>query len=246
MDNIVYAKLKMVVNLVEEIRINKFIASSGICSRRNADVMILEGRVKINGQVVTELGAKVTNNDTVEVDENIISLERNKIYIMLNKPRGYVTTSKEQFNRPSVLELIDVNERVFPVGRLDMDSEGLLLLTNDGEFTNRIIHPTKHVIKKYEVELKKEISNDEILKLRNGVDIGGYITKSAIVDSVNNKKIVISISEGKNRQIRKMCEVIGNKVVTLKRIAIGKLVLGPLKVGKYRFLDEQEIKKIFE
>jgi len=228
-----------------ELRINKFIASAGVCSRRNADEIILSGRVKVNGQVVNELGMKITDNDKVEIDGNKICLEDSKVYIMLNKPKGYVTTSKEQFNRPSVLDLIETNKRVFPVGRLDMDSEGLILLTNDGEFANKIIHPTKHVPKKYIVELKKEISNDAIDRLRQGVDIGGYITRTATIQKVNNKKLIVVIYEGKNRQIRKMCEAVENKVVALKRVAIGGLTLGDLKLGKYRFLSEKEIRKIF-
>lgn len=231
---------------MEGIRINKFIASCGVCSRRNADAIVLEGRVKVNGKVVTELGKKITNNDIVEVDNNPISLETKKIYIMLNKPKGYVTTSKEQFNRPSVLDLIDANERVFPVGRLDMDSEGLILLTNDGEFTNRIIHPTKHVSKTYYVELEKEIYDEQIEILRQGVDIGGYITRPAKVKKLNNKKLEIIIYEGKNRQVRKMCMAVGNKVKRLERIAIGDLTLQNLKSGEYKFLEDNEINKIFK
>lgn len=231
---------------MEEIRINKFIASSGVCSRRNADNIILEGRVTVNGQVTTELGTRITSSDKVEVDGKIINLEENKLYIMLNKPKGYVTTSKEQFNRPSVLDLIDVRERVFSVGRLDMDSEGLILLTNDGDFANEIIHPTKHVSKKYEVELKKPILNGEIDQLRQGVNIGGYTTRPALVEKINDKKLIIIIQEGKNRQVRKMCEAVGNKVISLKRVAIGNLALGNLKVGKYKFLCKEEIDRIFE
>ena len=158
---------------MDAIRINKYIASSGVCSRRNAEDIISSGRVRINGQVVTELGTKVTDEDVVEIDGKIISLEKNKVYIMLNKPKGYVTTSKEQFDRPSVLQLINIRERVFAVGRLDMDSEGLLILTNDGEFANKIIHPTNHVSKKYEVELRNSIEDTALCKLRCGVDIGG-------------------------------------------------------------------------
>ena len=231
---------------MEEIRLNKFIASSGVCSRRNADAIILEGKVKVNGQVITELGTKVTYDDIVEVNGNKISVATNKIYIMLNKPKGYVTTSKEQFNRASVLDLININERVFPVGRLDMDSEGLLILTNDGDLANRIIHPTKHIAKEYKIALKKKISDEDIQKLRDGVDIGGYITQKAIVDRLNDRKLKITIYEGKNRQIRKMCESVDNSVVTLKRTAIGKLHLEKLKVGEYRMLNELEIMKIFE
>ncbi len=231
---------------MEEIRINKYIASCGVSSRRNAEELILACRVKINGQVVTELGVKVNDKDIVEVDGKKISLEREKLYIMLNKPRGYVTTSKEQFGRPSVLDLLDVKQRVFAVGRLDMDSEGLLLLTNDGDFANKIIHPTKHISKTYEVVLKKEIADENIEKLKQGVDIGGYITRPSIVEKVDNKNIIITIYEGKNRQVRKMCESVGNKVVNLKRIEIGSLKLGELKNGKYKYLTEQDLKKIFE
>lgn len=228
-----------------EIRINKFIASSGMCSRRNAEKYILEGRVKANGQVVTELATVVKENDIVELDNKPIVIEINKRYIMLNKPKGYITTAKEQFSRPSVLDLIDVKERIYPVGRLDMDSRGLLLLTNDGEFTNKIIHPTKHIAKQYEVGLKYNIKNEDIEKLKQGVDIGGYITRPAEVVKVSNNAIIITIYEGKNRQIRRMCEAIGNKVVDLKRFAIGKLQLGELKEGEYTELNYEDINKIF-
>jgi len=231
---------------VEEIRINKYIASCGVCSRRNAEEFVLGGRVKINGQVVTELGTKVKDKDIVEVDGKKISLEQENVYIMLNKPRGYVTTSNEQFGRPSVLDLLDVKERIFAVGRLDMYSEGLLLLTNDGDFANKIIHPTKHIAKTYEVILKKDISSEDIERLKQGVDIGGYITRPAIIQKINNKNIVITIYEGKNRQVRKMCEVVGNKVVNLKRIAIGNLRLRELKSGEHKHLSALELIKIFE
>ena len=231
---------------MEEIRINKYIASCGVCSRRSAEEFVLSGRVKINGQVVTELGTKVNDEDIVEVDGKKISLEQEKIYIMLNKPRGYVTTSKEQFSRPSVLDLLKIPQRVFSVGRLDMDSEGLLLLTNDGDFANKIIHPTKHIAKTYEVVLKKEIANEDIERLKRGVDIGGYITKPAIVEEINSKNIIITIYEGKNRQVRKMCEAVGNKVINLKRIAIGNLKLENLETGKYLLLNESDIKRIDE
>ncbi len=231
---------------MEEIRINKFIAGAGVCSRRNADEIILQGRVKINGQVVTDLSTRVSNKDKVQIDNKEIKLEKNKLYIMLNKPTGYVTTSKEQFKRPSVIDLIKVEERIFPVGRLDMDSEGLLLLTNDGDFTNKIIHPTKHVSKQYEVVLKEEITSQAIEKLEKGIDIGGYITRPAKVKKINKNVILITIKEGKNRQIRKMCEAVDNKVVTLKRVQIGELKLGDLKTGEYRSLTSEDIEKIFK
>ncbi|MBR6613660.1 MAG: rRNA pseudouridine synthase [Clostridia bacterium] len=227
-------------------RINKYIASSGVCSRRKAEEYILEGKVLINGVVNTELGYKVKDGDVVVVDGKQISLEENKVYIMLNKPKGYVTTSKEQFGRPSVLDIVKVEERVYPVGRLDMDSEGLLILTNDGDFSNNIIHPTKHITKKYEVVLKENITETAIKKLENGVDIGGYVTRPAKVEKVSDKKILITIGEGKNRQVRRMIEVVDNKVLNLKRIAIGGLKLDKLKSGEYIMLDKKLISKIFE
>lgn len=229
-----------------ELRINKYIAEAGVCSRRNADELIENRRVKVNGKAITELGMKITDKDVVEVDGKVICIQTEKIYIMLNKPRGYVTTAKEQFGRPSILDLINSSTRVFPVGRLDMDSEGLILLTNDGDFANQIIHPTKHVAKKYEVTLARQICNKDVEALSEGVDIGGYITKPAIVEKINDSKIIITIKEGKNRQIRKMCEAVGNKVNTLKRVAIGKLTLGNLNPGESRMLRQEDIKKIFQ
>ena len=231
---------------MESIRINKFIASCGVCSRRNADEMVLQGRVKINGKIITDLATKVADQDKVEVDNKEIKAEQNIIYIMLNKPTGYVTTSKEQFNRPSVLDLVKVDERVFPVGRLDMDSEGLLLLTNDGNFTNEITHPTKHIAKQYEVVLKEKITDIDIKKLESGVDIGGYRTRPANVEKIKDNVLLITIREGKNRQVRKMCEAVSNKVTSLKRIQIGGLRLGQLKTGEYRILTSKDIEKIFK
>lgn len=231
---------------MEEIRINKYIANSGVCSRRKAEEYIQEGKVLINGSVNTELGYKVKAGDIVIVNGKQISLEKNKVYIMLNKPKGYVTTSKEQFGRPSVLDIVKVEERVYPVGRLDMDSEGLLILTNDGDFSNNIIHPTKHISKKYEVILKENITETAIKKLENGVDIGGYVTRPAKVEKVSDKKILITIGEGKNRQVRRMVEAVDNKVLNLKRIAIGGLKLDKLKSGEYIMLDKKLVSKIFE
>jgi len=231
---------------VDKIRLNKYIASTGVCSRRKAEEYIIEGKVSINGKVVTELGTQVETNDIVSIDGKEITLEERKVYIMLNKPKGYVTTVKEQFNRKSVLDIVNVKERVYPVGRLDMDSEGLLLLTNDGDFTNNIIHPTKHIAKKYEVVLKEQVTETMIKDLRDGVDIGGYTTKSAIVEKIKDNMVHITIMEGKNRQVRRMCEAVGNKVVNLKRISIGKLELGELKTGTYIELIKEDIDKIFE
>lgn len=231
---------------MDKIRLNKYIASTGVCSRRKAEEYILSGRVSINGKVVIELGTQVQTNDVVCIDGKEIKLEERKVYIMLNKPKGYVTTAKEQFNRKSVLDIVKVKERVYPVGRLDMDSEGLLILTNDGDFANNIIHPTKHISKKYEVVLKERITEDMINNLENGVDIGGYVTRPAKVKKIKDSMLQITITEGKNRQVRRMCEAVGNKVLNLKRIAIGNLRLDKLEIGKYVELTTKDIDKIFE
>lgn len=231
---------------MEEIRINKYIAECGICSRRKAEEYILNGKVKLNGKIVSELGQKVNEKDRVELNGKCIYRKKENIYIMLNKPKGYVTTSKEQFGRPSVLDLVKGNERVFPVGRLDMDSRGLIILTNDGEYTNNIIHPTKHIKKTYKVKLKNTILDADIKKLEQGVDIGDYITKPATVKRLNKDEIEITITEGKNRQVRKMCEAIGNKVIELKRISIGNLKLGALKEGKCIVLNKKQAFSVFD
>lgn len=221
-------------------RLNKYIASCGICSRRKADDLILQGRVKINNEVVTNLGAQVNSNDIVKVDNKEINKEEKKVYIMLNKPKGYVTTSHDQFNRKSVLDLINEDVRVYPIGRLDMYTEGLLLLTNDGEFSNKMMHPRNKVEKTYIVTTDTKITNKQINDLRTGVDIGGYITRPAKVRILNNNRLEIIISEGKNRQVRRMCESVGINLLNLRRVKIGNLKLGNLQSGKYRYLTEQE------
>lgn len=227
------------------IRLNKYIASSGVCSRRKADELIESGKVKINGIVTTKMGEQVDETkDIVEVANKKISLKEEKIYIMLNKPKGYVTTNSEQFNRPSTKDLIKEKIRVFPIGRLDMNTEGLLILTNDGEFSNRLMHPSNKIEKKYIITLRTSVSDEQIKMLENGVDIGGYVTKPAKIKRLLPLELEIIISEGKNRQIRKMCEVVGANLKNLKRVQIGNLKLGDLKLGKYRFLTKEEIDNI--
>lgn len=225
-------------------RINKYIASCGICSRRKAESLILEGKVKINDVIVKDLSYKVRDDDIIKIDDKIITKEKKKVYIMLNKPKGYVTTSHEQFGRKSVLDLIDEDVRVYPIGRLDMYTEGLLLLTNDGEFANMLMHPKNKIEKKYIVTNTSQITQNQIKALESGVDIGGYITKPAKINVIDKNKFEIIISEGKNRQIRKMCEAVGIKLTNLKRVQIANIKLGDLKTGKYRYLTESEIKKI--
>ena len=221
-------------------RINKYIASCGICSRRKAEEYVLAGRVKVNDIIIKDLAYKVKEEDIIKIDDNIINKEERKVYIMLNKPKGYVTTSHEQFGRKSVLDLIDEDVRVYPIGRLDMYTEGLLLLTNDGEFSNKMMHPRNKVEKTYIVTTDTKITNKQINDLRTGVDIGGYITKPAKVRILNNNRLEIIISEGKNRQVRRMCESVGINLLNLRRVKIGNLKLGNLQSGKYRYLTEQE------
>lgn len=222
-------------------RLNKYIAMSGICSRRKADDLILSGRVKINKKQVSSLGVDVGAGDIVEVDDKRIDLQEEKIYIMLNKPKGYITTSSEQFNRPCVMDLIHERTRVYPVGRLDMDTEGMLLFTNDGDFANSIIHPKNKVKKKYIVEIHQDITKEQLETMKCGVDIGGYVTDKADVKIIDKNHIEITISEGKNRQVRKMCEAVNIIVYNLKRVAIGRLNLGRLEVGKYVRIDKNSI-----
>lgn len=222
-------------------RLNKYIAMSGVCSRRKADELISKGKVCINGEIVSSLGIDVKDNDIVQVNGKNITKEEKKVYIMLNKPKGYITTSSDQFNRPCVMDLIHENVRVFPVGRLDMDTEGMLLLTNDGEFANSIIHPRNKIKKKYVVEVHQEVTKDKLDALCRGVDIGGYITNKASAKMIDKNHLELTISEGKNRQIRKMCEALGIIVYSLKRIAIGNLELGSLKLGEYIMINKDSI-----
>lgn len=228
------------------IRLNKYIAQSGVCSRRKADEYITDKQVKVNGQTVYELGTMVDETkDLVSVKDKKISLVKRKIYIMLNKPEGYVTTSIEQFDRPCVIDLIKEEERVFPVGRLDMETEGLLLLTNDGEFANKLMHPSKKINKVYVAKVTGSITEEAIQKLKKGVDIDDYKTAPAFVEKISKDELKITIHEGKNRQVRKMCLAVGLNVIHLKRIKVGNLELGNLRLGKYKLLKSYEIRNLF-
>lgn len=228
-------------------RLQKYIARSGVTSRRKAEELILNGHVKVNGITVKELGTKIDAlKDEVEVDNKKISEIRQFIYIKLNKPEGYVTTVKDQFNRKTVLDLIDLNERIYPIGRLDYNTSGLLLLTNDGELANKLMHPKYHIYKTYIAETEGRISEESIAKLINGVIIDDYKTAPAkvrLLKYIGNKtQIQISIYEGKNRQVRKMLDAVGHNVRTLKRISFGEIVLGDLKSGVWKNLSDEEIK----
>jgi 23S rRNA pseudouridine2605 synthase len=232
-----------------EIRLQKYLAECGVASRRASEKLIVSGCVCVNGRIVNELGTKIEpGKDIVTVNGERISPEERKVYIMLNKPKGYVSTAKEQFDRPAVLDLLpDIKERLVPVGRLDFDTSGLLLMTNDGDFVYRFTHPKHGIDKVYIAKVMGRVQNDTVLKLKEGViiDEDNYKTvpaKASLIKSNENASIVqIAIREGKNRQVRKMLDAVGHKVISLKRIAVGELSLGDLEQGKYRHLTEKEI-----
>lgn len=233
-------------------RINKYLADSGVGSRRKVEEYILSGMVKINDKVVTDLSTQVRDNDVVKYNGKLVSPITSKVYIMLNKPSGYLTTVSDIYGRKTVMDLFkDISvDRIYPIGRLDYDTEGLLLFTNDGAFANRVIHPSSSICKTYEVIVENTLSEKDKADLQSGLVIDGYKTTPArLVDykKLGNHKYMfrLSIFEGRNRQIRKMVESVGNKVIYLKRLSIGKLTLGKLKIGEYRYLTEQEMNKIF-
>ena len=235
---------------MEKIRIQKMIADSGFCSRRKAEELISQGRVKLNGRPI-KLGDKCGFKDLITIDGERIYLPRKKnfIYIMMNKPRGYVTTVSDELDRRCVMDLLeDVEERVYPVGRLDRNSEGLLLFTNDGNFANDIMHPSRHISKTYRVTVRPDVSDEQLVQLAEGVVIDGRKTLQANV-VVKDKEpgrvvMLITIKEGRNRQIRKMCEAVGLEVARLRRISIGPLKLGMLKPGSYRELTADELRAL--
>ncbi len=229
-------------------RLQKYIALSGVASRRKAEEMIHQGRVKLNGAIVRDMGIIVNPmEDQVAIDNQAIKPEEQKVYILLHKPEGYVTTLSDEFNRPTVVDLLkDVAERVFPVGRLDYDTSGLLIMTNDGDLTYHLTHPKHEVKKTYIAKVKGTPEEKSLSLLKKGVDIGGYITAPAQVERLKNDKdtssIKIIIHEGKNRQIRKMFDAVDYPVLHLKRIAMGRIELGDLKKGQWRHLTAQEIR----
>ena len=227
-------------------RLNKYIASAGVCSRRKADELIANGNVKINGVVVREMGTQVEEGDEVQVNGKLIQADEPKVYIAVNKPLGYITSMSDDKDRPTVAELVaDIPERLFPVGRLDYNTTGLLLMTNDGELANKLTHPRHEVGKTYVATVAGVISNVRLAKLRRGVDIGGFVTSPAQVKVLKQNQrsavVEITIHEGKNRQVRKMFSAVGNNVQSLERIAIGDIRLGRLLPGHHRKLTREEI-----
>lgn len=227
-------------------RLQKYMAACGVASRRKCEEIIKSGRVKVNEKVITELGYKIDPLiDNVYIDSKLISLEERKVYIALNKPEGYVSTVKDERGRKTILDIVKVDERIFPIGRLDYNTSGLLLLTNDGDIYNRVIHPRQQINKVYIATIRGIPTENEINRFCNGIDIGGYITATAqfkILKKMNsNCKVEIIIHEGKNRQIRRMCLALGHEVIKLKRISIGEIKLGNLKKGEYRNLTKKEL-----
>lgn len=230
----------------EEIRLQKFLSECGVASRRKAEEMIQSGAVRVNGQTV-QLGAKIDPaKDKVTVHGRRVVQQKNNVYVMLHKPRGYVTTMNDEMGRKCVAELVtDVETRVYPIGRLDRDSEGLLLMTNDGAFAQMLMHPSRHIGKTYRVTVRPTVTDEQITALTTGMMIDGYRTAPAQVRIVSREaeRVVLEIVlyEGRNRQIRKMCEALGLEVARLKRTAIGNVKLGMLRPGDWRMMNEREV-----
>lgn len=238
---------------MEEMRLQKFLAECGVASRRKCEQLIQQGKIKVNGVIVTELGTKVTpKKDTIIYNGKKLEIENNFVYILLNKPIGYVTTAKDQFNRDTVLDLIKIKQRIVPVGRLDMYTSGALLLTNDGQFVYKVTHPKHEIEKTYNATVSGIVTNKDIEKLQQGVQIENYKTKPAkakilkIDKEKNISRIQIIIHEGKNRQVRKMCEAIGKKVVALHRSKIGSIDVKDLELGKWRYLTTKEVQSLIQ
>lgn len=233
-----------------EERLQKFLAEAGVASRRKAEELIAQGKIQVNGETVTEMGRKIDpKKDEVTYQGKSVRVKEELVYLMLHKPEGYVTTAKEQFGRPAVLDLIkNVDARIFPVGRLDYDTSGLLLLTNDGALTYKLTHPKHDVDKTYRAKLHGIPDEGALQKFRRGVVLDGRKTKPAKIQILEKDKeqrfcwVEIVIHEGRNRQVRKMCDAIHHPVAQLKRVATGELRLGDLPKGKYRFLTPKEIK----
>ena len=241
------------------VRINKYLATCEIGSRRSVEALIKEGKVSINDIIVHDLSMKIDpNKDIVKVNDKKVNNNPQKLFIMLNKPKGYIVTKNDEFNRKTIYNLLpEFASKLHPIGRLDNDSEGLILLTNDGDITNKIIHPSSQVEKTYKVIIKGNIPMENIQKLRSGIDIDGspnnlnnkrkinYTTQPAKVflnnSSDEKSEIRIAIKEGKNRQIRKMFEALGHQITTLKRLQVGQIKLEKLPTGMWRFLKDNEI-----
>jgi 23S rRNA pseudouridine2605 synthase len=230
----------------KNMRLQKFIANAGVTSRRKAEELIADGKVRVNNVVTTKLGTLVGHNDIVEVNGAVIKDNNEKIYILLNKPEGYVTTLKDHFGRKIVTDLLGgIKERVYPIGRLDYNTSGLILLTNDGEFANMIMHPSSEIEKEYFVKIDKPLSDDDFSRLVKGIRVEDYIALPkevrVLTENSRNSYVSITISEGKNREVRKIFETLGYRVSKLKRVRIASLEIGALKKGHFRYLSAAEV-----
>lgn len=227
-------------------RINKYLAECGVASRRKCDELISQGKVKVNNKVTRELGLDIKPTDVVLFENRVVRPSIRRVYYKLHKPKGYVTTASDEKGRKTVVELMrKVQERVYPIGRLDYDTEGLLILTNDGDITNILTHPKNAVKKTYVASVEGEITPQDIKKISAGVDIGGYVTQPCIAQILEKDekftRVEIVISEGKNHQVKKMFEAVGKTVAFLKRTSIGEIKLGGLARGEYKTLTTKEI-----
>ena len=226
-------------------RIQKILSARGLCSRRRAEELILAGRVTCNGAVAKLGDTADPELDEIKVDGKLLPSASGYVYIMLNKPRGYVTTLSDEKGRPNAAQLIDCGTRVYPVGRLDMDSEGLLLFTNDGEFANRLMHPSHEVDKTYRV-LVAGYSEEKLEKLKQPIELDGYLIRTPGIKLLRTREkgqaqLLVTIHEGRNRQVRRMCDAAGMKVLRLQRISEGSVKLGDLELGKWRHLTQEEL-----
>lgn len=224
-------------------RLAKFLAHGGVASRRRAEAIIAAGRVTVGGEVVRDPARDVGEADDVRVDGSPVGAERREVWLV-NKPAGVVSTAREPGSRPAVVELVETAARLYPVGRLDADSTGLLLLTNDGELANRLTHPRYEVAKTYRARLRRAPSERELERLRAGVELEDGPTAPATVNRLGEREIEIVLREGRNRQVRRMAEAVGNRVTALRRVAFGSLRLGDLAEGKARRLSEQEVEAL--
>ena len=227
-------------------RLNKFLSNSGVASRRKCEEIILDGKVAVNGKMVTELGTVINEKkDKVTVEGKPIKLPSSFVYIKLNKPKGYACTASDEKGRKTIYDLVDCQERLFSIGRLDFDTEGLIILTNDGDFANKVGHPKYNVEKEYRVTVEGEVKESEMAVMRNGVVVDGERMPSARVEWLSFEKgftkLSVVIDEGQNRQVRRMFEAIGKSIKLLKRVRIGGVKLGGLKRGEFKDLTETEL-----
>lgn len=225
-------------------RLQKYLAQKGIASRRESERLIADGLVKVNGKVVTEMGIKINpGKDTVEVDQkNLAERKAKLVYVILNKPIGFVTTcNRTEIEKKIVTDLVKIPERIYPVGRLDKDTSGLLLLTNDGDLTYQLTHPKFEKAKEYEVKVQGEITEGALNKLREGVSLWGEKTNPTVIKRLSKNRFLITLTEGKNRQIRRICRKVGNPVLELKRVKIKGLSFDDVKVGEWRYVTFEEL-----